>query len=267
MKYLDMGAIWHPEIDLKILDQHLELAFKRVCGVVGSKMFTDSDASFTFKEAASNVFTSARDRESGPFFMGLGQGILKEICSWKAKKAVSLKELAAEILGEFYEASQTAFETTRLRLHDQAEIYLTENISGLDQVRRKRILAAADKTFLPPSREEMTKAALPYVHQFMTPATMAGLACGLGIIVLFFTLRHPLVVGIGNLLIGAGVYWYGRDLVCNRAAKLLETLPKNLYDMIRQTLVENHNNYRDMVNAAVTVTRSLSSDSAVKRLH
>ncbi len=239
-------APWKLDEPFKELDAHLENAYKRVAGIVGFKMNQD-------RINLEALAGSARDivdwnvAPTEPFFMRLGRSV-HSVATYRPKGTLSLKELAAEVLDEFYREGTGAFQAVRVRLHGGAAAWLQD--LGLSEERRRAVLAAAEDSLLPPSREEMTRQAMPFVQETVTPGTLAivGGFAGFGLVIA--TLRHPLLAAVGAGGGAALAYYLARNRLRTRAQTLLTKLPQELYSLLRQSTVANQTRYQDIINQA-----------------
>lgn len=243
-----MSAPWQPESNLPELDSRLENAFKRVSGLAGFRIGRDrlnTDALGGTAASIINNFT-----EGGPFFMRVGQS-LGQAASYRPKGQISLKEIAADVLGEFYNEAVAAFQAAKIKLHNSAAQYLSER--GLDESSRQALLEAVDKSFMEPSREEMTLAAMPYVKIMATPGTAACFGLAGGMVLGLAILRHPIFMGIAGLLAGGVAYSIARRKQREKAAHLLARLPQDLYSLLRQNLIANETRYKELLNQSLTL--------------
>jgi len=237
---------WKFSTPLKELDEALDNAYKRVEGFVGFKLGRDRLNLDALSGSARDIMDINLDRQ-GSSWTRLGQS-LGQAAGYRPKDELSLKELAAEILEEFYQAAMGGYQSARVRLAGEAEAWLKER--GLDDEKRRFILTAAEETFLPPPKEEMTRAALPYVKQLLAPSSLAiiGGFAGFGLMIL--TLRHPVLAAVGAVAGAALAYYFGRKKMRSQARDLLAGLPADLYNTLRRGLVSNESRYEDIVNQA-----------------
>lgn len=236
---------WKLDNPCKELDEHLENAFKRVAGVIGHKMGQDRLNLDALSGSARNIL-DINAYQNEPFFMRIGRSV-GTAASYRPKGTISLKEMAAEVLDEFYKEATGAFHAARVRLHDQAEIWLKNQ--GMNDDQRKAVLSAADDSLLPPPRDEMTREAMPYVKELISPGTLAiiGGFAGFGLIIL--TLRHPVLAFLGAVT-GAGLsYYLSRKRLSTKAQNLLTRLPQDIYNLLKRTTISNQTRYQDIVNS------------------
>lgn len=239
-----MSSAWKPDDPFKELNEHLENAYKRVAGVVGFQMNVDR-LNLDALSGSARKIVELNFSGTEPLFLRLGRS-LEEAVGYRPQGDLSLKELAAEVLSEFHQEAVGAFQACRLRWFDEASTWLAAR--GMDEGRRRIILAAAEETFLPPSREEMTREALPLVKQGPTPGTLAMVGGFAGFGLAFLLFRHPLFAIIGAAA-GAGlVYYLARNRLRTRARTLLTRLPQDLYRLLKRGLVTNQSRYQDIVN-------------------
>ncbi len=236
---------WKLSAPLDDLNGQMENAYKRVSGLIGFKMSRDRLNLEALSGSAASLVDISLDR-SEPFFMRLGRG-LNSAVTYRPKHALSLKELAAEVLEEFYREATGAFQATKIRLRDEAEAWLKSQ--GVEDERRRCVLDAAGETFLPPSKEEMMREALPYVVQRISPGTAATVG-GFGGFGLFLALlRHPVMGLIGAVAGAALLYYLTRNRGLKLALKLLSGLPQDLFNCLRRSLVANISRYEEIINA------------------
>ena len=238
------ATVWQLENPLRELDEHLGNAYKRVSGLIGFKLGQDRlnlDAlSGSARDIMETNFSAAM-----PGFMRLGRSITSAI-TYRPDHELSLKEMAAEILSEFYNEALGAFQANRLRLNDGARAFLQD----VPEERRGAILAAAEETFRLPAKEDMMREAEPLVKEGITPGTAAclGLFAGLGLGLAVF--RHPLFGGIGAVIGMALAYYLIRSRMRGKAQNLLGLLPQRLYSQLRGALVANQTRYQEIVNSS-----------------
>ncbi|MDR2946475.1 MAG: hypothetical protein LBV79_06995 [Candidatus Adiutrix sp.] len=240
-----MPAQWQLENPLKELDERLENAYKRASGLAGLKLGRDRLNMDALSGSAGQILDINTSGE--PFFMRIGRSV-GAVAGYRPKDELSLKELAAEVLGEFHGEAAGAFQEARARMFRESSAWLTEH--GLDDERRQQLLSAAEEAFLPPSREDMTRAALPYVGQMARPGTWAGFGGLAGFGLMIFTLRHPIFLALGAAA-GAGLsYYLARGRTRARAQTLMLKLPQDLYNLLRRDLIANQTRYQEIVNRA-----------------
>ena len=237
---------WQLDAPLKEFDEHMENAYKRVAGIAGFKMGQDRLNLDALSGSARHIMDI--NLNSGePFFMRIGRSV-GTAATYRPKAELSLKELAAEVLGEFHNEAVGAFQDVKVRMFRQSSDWLKER--GLDDERRRSLLTAAEESFLPPSREDMTREALPYVRQLATPGTLAALGGFAGFGLMIFTLRHPLFLAIGAAG-GAGLaYYLARGRLRAKARDLMVRLPQDLYNLLRRNLVSNQTRYQEIISRA-----------------
>lgn len=238
---------WKLDCPCKELDERLENAFKRVAGIIGHKMQQDR-MNLQVLSGSAREIVDMNLTPSEPFFMRIGRSVATA-ASYRPKGTIDLKELAAELLNEFYSEATGAFQAARVRLREQAGAWLEGQNVAEDQ--RRAILSAADDSLLPPSREDMTRAALPYIQQSITPGTLAiiGGFGGFGLIIL--TIRHPLLAFLGAAA-GAGLaYYFSRSRLRTKAQTLLTKLPQDIYATLKQAAISNQTRYEGIVNQKI----------------
>lgn len=235
---------WKLDKPLQELDEHLENAFKRVAGIIGYQMGQDRLNTDSLSGSAKRII-DINSYSDEPFFMRIGRSVGTAV-TYRPKGTISLKELGAEVLNEFFNEATGAFQSARVRLHEQAEAWLQGQ--GLAEDKRRAILSAADDSLLPPPREEMTRAAMPYVQQLITPGSLAiiGGFGGFGLVIA--TIRHPVLAAFGAV-IGAGLtYYLSRGRLRTRAQKLLTNLPQDIYNLLKRAAISNQTRYQDIIN-------------------
>jgi len=237
---------WQLDAPLKELDEHVENAYKRVAGIVGFKLGQDRMNLDALSGSARRIMDLNFSSDE-PFFMRIGRSVGTAV-TYRPKAELSLKELAAEVLGEFYSEAVGAFQDVRVRMFNESSVWLKS--LGLEDERRKSILSAAEESLLPPSREDMTREALPYVKQVLTPGTWACLGGFAGFGLMIVTLRHPLFLAIGTVS-GAGLsYYLARGRMRAKAQTLMVRLPQDIYNMLRRSLISNQTRYQEIINKA-----------------
>lgn len=236
---------WKSQSTIKELDEHMDNAFKRVSGIVGYQLGRDrmnlESLTGTAQSALENLASP------GPMFMRLAGG-LGAAAGLRPKTELSLKELAAEILNEFFSEATGAFQAARVRLHNEAEAWLRSR--GVSDECRVKALGAADESLLNPSREDMTRAALGFVKEGLSPGTagIIGGFGGFGLIVA--TLRHP-VLAIAGAVVGAALLYYlARKSLRKKTDTLLVELPQAVYKIFRAAFIANQDRYQDIINRA-----------------
>ena len=237
---------WHLDDPLKEFNEHLENAYKRVAGIAGFKLGQDRMNLDALSGSARHIM-DLNFNSGEPFFMRIGRSV-GTAASYRPKAELSLKELAAEVLGEFHNEAVGAFQDVRVRMFNESSAWLKSR--GVDDERRQSLLSAAEESFLPPSREDMTREALPYVRQIISPGTLACLGGLAGFVLMIFTLRHPLFLAVG-VAAGAGLtYYLARSRMRAKARDLMARLPQDLYNLLRRNLVSNQTRYQEIINKA-----------------
>jgi len=235
---------WKLEQPLGELHSHLENAYKRVSGLIGFKMSRDRLNLDALSGSAADILDI--NLGSGePFFMRLGRSLGTAV-TYRPKNELSLKELAAEVLDEFYREATGAFQELKIRLRDQAGEWL--EAQGVDPERRRGILEAADDSFLAPGKEEMMRQAMPYVRQRISPGTAATFGGFGGFGLLIALLRHPVMGLIGAAAGAALLYYLTRNQTRKLTLKLLSGLPQDLFNCLRRDLLANINRYEEIIN-------------------
>ena len=233
---------WQLENPLKELNEHLGNAHKRVAGIIGFRLGQDMLNLDALSGSVRNIVET--DFSGGlPGFVRLGRSITSAV-TYRPKYELSLKELAAEILTEFYTEAVGAFQANRLRLNEGARALLV----NMPEERRQAVLNAADEIFMPPTKEDMMREAESLIKEGLTPGTAACLGLFAGMALGIAVFRHPLFGGIGGIAGTAISYFLARSRMRKKAVNLLGVLPQQLYSKLRATLVANQANYQEIVN-------------------
>lgn len=238
---------WKPELTLEELDRHLENAYRRLAGAIGFTLSQDRVNTNSLKTAAGQALETGLDT-AGPWFLKIGRGVL-EMGGYRPAGGVSLKDISAEILREFFAEGNTAYQLAKAALYaDAASHFHTQGIS--EQVSLP-ILQAADASFTFPSRDAFTQEALPLIGQGPSPAAMASMA-GVAAFVAVIVVTRAAVLGLLVGVLAAGVaYYMARGRLRSRAERLLFLLPKNLYSLLVTGLNANARRYEAVVNAGL----------------
>lgn len=236
---------WKIQTTVKELDEHLENAYKRISGLVGFNLGRDRMNLEALSESAKDVLDNLA--APGPLFMRIGGG-LGAAAGCRPKTDLSLKEMAAEILNEFYSEATGAYQAARLRLRNEAEAWLKSR--GVDEDSRRAALAAADDSLISPSREDMTRAAVGYVKELVSPGTagIVGGFCGFGLVIA--TLRHPVIAVLGAVIGAAVLYYLVRKHLRSKTGLLLTRLPQDLYTLLKRAFIVNQERYEEIINKA-----------------
>ena len=241
------AVVWSSNLSLSELDKRLENAMRRVSGSIGADLSLDKARMRVMKDSAARALEAGME-SSGPLFMRMGRGAL-EAGTFPVGRAVDLKAIAGEIMGEFLGEGTAAFQTTRATLYTKAMSHLRDQ--GFAEDHCNNVLAAAETTFAVPDKEAFTREALPLVSQFATPVTQA-LVAGMGACLCCTLLTRMLPLGIiGGLILGGTAYYLARGRLRGRAELLLRQLPRKLYHMLAADLKTNIRRYEDTVNAAL----------------
>ena len=245
--------LWKLTTPLAELDEHLSNAYKRIEGIVGFKLGQDRINLDALSSSAREIVNTHLYPEE-PFFMRVGRSI-STAASYRPKNELSLKELAAEILSEFYNEGTGAYQAVKSRLYDEAGSWLKSR--GVDDERRRAALKAAEDSFLPPAKEDMTRQALPHVKQIATPGTLSCIGIFVGLALGIAAMKHPVAGGISGLICGALTYYLARKHLRTKAGALMIKLPQDLYSLLRLNLISNQTRYEEIVNNAAERQRSL----------
>jgi hypothetical protein len=200
------------------------------------------------KSTAASVVDNLTNAELGPFFMRLGQG-LGQAAGYRPKGQISLKEIAADVLSEFYDEALAAFQAAKISLRSSANQFLSEQ--GLEEGARTAILDTVDKAFTDPSREEMTRAAIPHTNLAVTPGTVACFGLIAGMALGLIALRHPIFMAACGIIASGLSYSVARGKLRDKAAKLLTHLPQDIYNLLRHSLIANETRYIELVNQSL----------------
>lgn len=238
---------WIPESVREELDKRMENAFRRVSGSIGYDISFDGGRSRALKDTASDVLKTGME-SVGPMFLRMGRG-LYEAKGLKTGPGLSLREIAGEILKEFFDEGSTAFQVGRNSLYADALRHVRG--LGVDADHAKAVLSAADGTFVMPSREEFTQAAMPLCSQSFAPSTLAIVGAVAGFAPAVFLLRAPVLAVIGALAVGGLGFYIGRGRQRSAAAAMIQRLPRILYDLLLSGLNANTSRYADTVNSAL----------------
>ena len=238
---------WTPQICMEELEKRMENALRRVSGSIGFDIDCDKSRVRSISDSAGRAFDTMNDG-SGPWFMRVGLGLL-EAGSFKLGPGLSLKDMGAEILREFYNEGNAAFSLAQTALAAEARAYLQS--LGHDDAYTLGLLEKAGQSFCMPDKELFTREAMPYVKESVSPAgwacmgALAGLAGGIALT------RVPHVgVGLG-LITGIAAFFAAKKSTHRRSEALIRQLPRKLYQILATEWNANIRRYADAVNAAL----------------
>lgn len=235
--------IWKPCLDIAILDNRIDNAMRRASGSIGVDISVDKGRMRTLKDTAADALTAAGS-SGGPLFMRVGQGVF-EAGFCKIGASMDPKDVASEIMREFYAETVAAFQAAKAALATDALDHMQR--CGLGDTQCRAILSAADGVFSVPDKELFTKEGLPFIKTTATPFTLAlfgGIAGATGAFVL---IRSPHVAVFAAGIVGALVYFFARGQVRRKCEKILRHLPRNLYQMLATEWNANIRRYAETV--------------------
>lgn len=239
---------WKAENITAELDTRLDNAFKRVSGSIGYDISYDGGRSKAMRDTVSSVVQAGMDTP-GPLFLRLGSGLL-EGNGLNIGSGVSPRDVAAEIMQEFYSEGNAAFQTVKAAFYASAAQHLKS--SGLEADARENILAAAGSAFSAPVKDEFMLAAKPLCEQALSPSSILCIGGVLGFILPLVLIRVP-HIAVAGALIGAGLgYYMGRNRQRVVAARVAQRLPRILYDLLQRKLLSNSAKYENIVNSSAT---------------
>ena len=242
---------WVPAQVTSELDTRLENAFRRVSGSVGYDISFDSGRSRTMRETAAQMLDAGAE-SGGPLFMRMGRG-LAEGRGLKLGPGISLRDMAGDILREFHNEGNTAFQGAKAALYADALSHMRG--CHLDEEHCRAILHSAGEAFAPPSKDEFTRIAEPFCDQKLTPPVLAFIGAVAAFTLIIVFVRSPHLAVVGALLAGGLGFYSGRNRRRSAARRLLANLPRCLYDSLRSGLNANVNRYADIVNTALRALR------------
>ncbi len=237
---------WVPKVDLSDMGERLENSMRRICGIVGADISMNNGRMRAMRDSAGNALNESLYGR-GPSFMRLGRGLL-EFGALDLGKGVDIKELAGEVLSEFFKESNAAFQTARVALYAEARDVM--QAWGLDAAQRSQALDAAERAFRTPGQEDFTLEAMPLIKAWAPPVGSACLTGFLGTALAFFITRVPHLAILGGFGIGGVTYYFARKHQQHRAVRLLNMLPRNLYSMLAREMNSNIQRYADIINTA-----------------
>ena len=238
---------WKSELTLEELDTHLENAYRRLAGVIGFNLNQDRGNTNLLKDSASQALEAGLDTP-GPWFLKLGRGVL-ELGGYRPAGGVSLKDVSAEVMREFFSEGNTAYQLAKAALYADAARYMREQ--GIAEHLSQSILKAADDSFVLPSKDAFTQVALPLIGEGPSPATVSALAGIGGFAITIVAVRAAVLGALVGVLAAGVVYYMARGRLRARAERLLHRLPKNLYSLLVTGLKSNARRYEDVVNAGL----------------
>ena len=238
---------WTPVFTLDEFDKRMENAFRRVSGSIGFDISVDRGDTRVLKERAAQAFESGMD-SAGPLFMRFGKSAL-DIAAYSPKGTVNLHDCAGEVLLEFFEEGNAAYQAAKASLYADALVHLEE--FGFDAEHCKSILANADASFAPPSKEAFTRQGASFCKEGATPSMQAALGGGAVFAAIILLMRSPVVASLLGVLAAGAMYYFARSNHRAKAERLARNLPKRLYQLLLSGLNTNVKRYADTVNAAI----------------
>lgn len=237
---------WTPTLGTQDLESRLENALRRSLGSIGYEINLDRARMNTIKNLAAGALEDTFSR-SGPLFARLGMS-LSTMGTLPTGPDLSLKDMAGDIMYEFYTESTTAFSLGLTELAAEAETWLREQ--GVADDRIRSVLDAAEKSYTLPDKERFSREVLPFVHEGISMigcVVLGGLAGGaLGIVLT----RAP-HIGVIGALIGGAVGWYlGKKRRQAKSHWLAARLPRVLAQSLFTQWKTNICRYAEIVNAA-----------------
>lgn len=237
---------WTPALGTQDLESRLENALRRAAGSVGYEISLDRSRTNTLKDSAAAALHDTV-LQPGPLFANLGLH-LASAGTLPSAPDMSLKDMAGDIMYEFYSESTAAFSLGLTELAAEAETWL--RAKGLDEDRLRSVLGAAEKSYILPDKDRFSREAMPFVHEGLSMmgcvvlGGLAGLALGLVLI------RAP-HVALVCALAGGGTGWYlGKSRRRVRAQRLVAHLPRALAHLLFTQWKSNFQRYAEIVNAA-----------------
>ncbi len=240
-------AEWTPPPVLQELDLRIENAFRRASGSAGYDISYDTGRSKAMKDTVSDMLQAGAETP-GPMFLRVGSGMLQGR-GLNLGVGVSPKSVAGDILYEFYNEGNTAFQAAKAALRADAFKHMSN--SGITEAQAQGILQAAEAVFVMPAKDEFSQAAKPLCEQKLSPATLAFMGMIAGFAFCLALLRVPHIAFAGAVLGGGLGYYFGRNRQRSMARKVITHLPRILYDLLRTSLQGSAHRYADVVNSAL----------------
>lgn len=238
---------WTPQLDPAILDERMDNAMRRASGSVGVAIAMDKGRMRALRDTAADAVDAGLS-SGGPLFMRIGRGVL-EAGFCKIGEAMDPKEVAAEIMREFYTESTAAFQAAKAALATDALAHMQR--CGLDDTRCRALLAAAEAVFSAPDKELFTKEGLPFVKTIAAPSTQALIGGVAGFAGVFGLIRSPHLAIFTAVLTGGGAYYLARRRVRRKCEETLLQLPRNLYQLLATEWNAAVRRYAETINASL----------------
>ncbi|MCC8193518.1 MAG: inorganic phosphate transporter [Deltaproteobacteria bacterium] len=238
---------WKPDLDMSILDERVDNAMRRASGSIGLDISVDKGRMRALHDTAVNALEAGMS-SPGPLFMRIGRGAF-EAGFCKIGQSLDPKEVAAEILREFFTESTAAFQAAKAALASDALAFMQKN--GMGEAHCRTVLAAADGAFSLPEKELFTREGLPFIRVIATPSTQAIIGGLAGFAIVFGLIRSPHLALFTAVLAGGGAYYLARRRVRRQCEKTLRLLPRNIYQMLATEWNANIRRYAETVNAGL----------------
>ncbi|SBW11181.1 hypothetical protein KL86DPRO_70199 [uncultured delta proteobacterium] len=257
------GKIWNPGLDTAILDERMDNAMRRASGSIGLDIAMDKGRMRTLKDTAASALEAGLG-SAGPLFMRVGRGVF-EAGFCKVGESMDPKEVAAEIMREFYTETAAAFQAAKAALATDALAHMQR--CGLGEAQCNALLSAADGAFSVPDKELFSREGLPFIKTIATPSTQAFIGGIAGFAVVFGLIRSPHLGIFTGVLTGGGAYYLARRRVRRKCEETLLQLPRNLYQMLATEWNANIRCYAETVNAGLALTAPSSLSGNEKSSH
>ena len=243
---------WKPDLDTAILDERMDNAMRRASGSIGLDIALDKGRMRALQNTASKALEAGMS-SGGPLFMRIGQGLFEAgLC--KIGEALDPKEIASEILREFYVEAMAAFLAGKAALSADALDHM--KCQGLDDTYCQAILTAADGVFSAPDKDMYTKTGFPFVKTIATPSTQALVGGLAGFAAVFGLIRSPHLGVFTGVLVGGSAYYLARRRVRRKCEETLRMLPRDLYQMLATEWNAGIHRYAETVNAGIARKKS-----------
>lgn len=237
---------WTPKINTHDLETRLENALRRALGSVGFEIDLDRARMSTLKDTALDALNEGM-AQSGPLLARMGT-ILTAAGSVSVGPNLSLKDLAGDIMYEFYTESTAAFSLGLVELSTEAEGWLKAH--GVAEDRVRSVLDAAEKSYCLPDKEQFSREALPFVHEGLSLVSSTGLGTLTGLALGIVLTRAP-HIGILGAFAGGGLGWYlARNRRRAKSQRLVRHLPRVLAKALFTQWNSNLNRYAEIINKA-----------------
>ena len=236
--------LWKPDSDTTILDERMDNAMCRASGSIGLDIALDKGRMRVLQDTAAKALDAGM-QSPGPLFMRVSQGLFEAgLC--KVGESLDPKEVAAEILREFYTETAAAFAAGKAALAADALDFMKSR--GLDDTHCQAVLAAADGAFDAPDKALFTQTGLPFVKNIATPSTQAFIGGLAGFAVVFGLIRSVHLGFFTGVLVGGGAYYLARRRIRRRCEEALRLLPRNLYQMLATEWNAGIRRYAETIN-------------------